>query len=64
MIKLIETRTVYAGIGEDQSYTLINATFNDCPEDDYIEIYDSKSNLVDNDKWNQIVNYWEIITEQ
>jgi hypothetical protein len=64
MIKLTETKNIYSIIWEDEPYNLVHVYYPDTPEDDYVEIYDNKGNIVDNDTWNKLVSYWELITEQ
>jgi hypothetical protein len=61
MIKLTETRNIYSVIWEEQSYNLIHVF---SANEDYVEIYDVKGNMVDDHTWNIIVNYWENIIEQ
>jgi hypothetical protein len=61
MIKLTETRNMYSVILEDQPYNLIHVF---SANEDYVEIYDNRGNMVDDHTWNVIVNYWETIIEQ
>lgn len=63
MIKLTEIKNVYEIIWEDDKYSLVQVLYPDNPDDEYVEIYDKDCNIVDNETWNKIVNYWELITE-
>jgi hypothetical protein len=63
MIKLNETKNIYSITWEDEMYTLIHVFHPGTLNDEYVEVYDNKNNIVDTDTWNKIVNYWELIID-
>ena len=61
MIKLDITQKRFTIILDDKTYVLVQDIIGD---DEFIEVYDSDNKCVDNNTWNNVVNYWENIIEE
>jgi len=62
MIKLEETHKVYKVLFEDKIYKLVVSSYEDDPDNEYIEVL-HENYPVNQEKWNEIIQYWDLIEE-